>query len=71
MKRAVSLYLGAIVRVNHPESWYHGCQGTVLGRGYRWGHLLVEIIRNGKRYTPEIKRGHLEPVQVREDTTTP
>ena len=65
MNRSTAFYLGAAVRVNHPESWYHGCQGTVLGQG-RWGYVIVEIRRDGKRYTPEIKRGHLEPVQVKE-----
>lgn len=60
------LHWGQTVRINHPEGWYHGDTGTIQGQG-RWGHLIIEIIRDGTRYTPEIKRGYLEPVQ--EETT--
>ena len=66
----IQLGLGHHVRVNHPQSWFHGCTGTVIGQG-RWGHLLVEMVKDGRTHRTEIKRGYLELVQVKEDTTTP
>ncbi len=56
------LSLGHHVRVNNPQSLYYGEKGVVIGQG-RWGYLIVEIVKDGKTYRPEIKRGYLERVQ--------
>ncbi len=53
---------GHHVRVNNPQSLYYGEKGVVIGQG-RWGYLIVEIVKDGKTYRPEIKRGYLERVQ--------
>ncbi len=52
---------GMRVRVKHEGSFYDGDIGIVSGYG-RWGYLVIEIIKNGHTYTPEIKRGYLVPV---------
>ncbi len=52
---------GMHVRIRHEGSFYDGDIGIVSGYG-RWGYLIIEIIKNGHTYTPEIKRGHLEIV---------
>jgi len=66
MTRQVQLRWGHRVRVNHPQSWYHGEKGTVIGQG-RWGYLIVEFIKDSKPYRTEILRGRLELVQEGED----
>ncbi len=51
---------GMRVCVRHEGSFYDGDIGIVSGYG-RWGYLVIEIVKNGHTYTPEIKRGYLVP----------
>jgi hypothetical protein len=67
MTKQVQLRWGYRVRVTSPESPYYGEQGMVIDQGRRYGHVIVEIVKDGKVYTPEIARGRLELVQEGED----
>jgi hypothetical protein len=59
-QRGTMHYLNQRVRVNHPESIFHGLQGTIVGKG-RYGHWILQMDKDG--LLPEIASGHLEPVQ--------
>ncbi len=66
MTKQVQLGPGHHVRVTNPQSLFYGEKGTVIGQG-RWGYLIVEIVKGGKTYRPEILRGRLELVQEGEN----
>jgi len=63
MTRQVQLRWGHHVRVTSRQSPFYGEKGLVIGQGWRYGHVIVEIVKDGKTYRPEIARGRLELVQ--------
>jgi len=54
---------GTRVKVRHEGSFFDGDTGTIDGYG-RWGYVVVRIEKNGKVFTPEIKRGYLVRAEV-------